>query len=474
MLDDRLSLETFTAVTILNGITNLIPVPLVNAAFVRFRIWALPDGNEKKVYDGEIIAVLLNIPHISTTKKVATNTLPYDSASGGALKLSPDKPLPGNEEESAALPLDFEFATYGFMPMVSALDLDVPHPYYDATDVAANLGLTNARNYTGTVAASTQVAVGVSEPIFNREHVTFSRNSVEFLLSHLRDIRLPNNQLPEVATIENRIYNFGTAQPNNPNINPPTGLQTPEIIDEDITITTNGTLWVNGNDRIAFTNNEDNNFNQLQSEFEVFIKTDHCDDNQTLIQVTDRGKFIIGDWTGGVQNKAKVYVQEDGIIEVGQRGEIVLDNRSKLIIENGGIINIQNRGMIQSKWNTDIIVKEGGVLKVESGGILRPQHNGKVIVEEGGQLILEAGAQVQLWDEANGEATIHIKNGGELVINGAFDFDGSGFFQFSSGNILTLNAPFVLQGKGNGHRFMQLNSDAELLIDRHFIELNHG
>ncbi|MEM6965474.1 MAG: T9SS type A sorting domain-containing protein, partial [Bacteroidota bacterium] len=130
---------------------------------------------------------------------------------------------------------------------------------------------------------------------------------------------------------------------------------------------------------------------------------------------------------------------------------------------------------------SNITVQNGGTLEVQNGGTLRLERGGKIVVEEGGTLIIQNGADIDLWwndfwyqGETLEGSSIHIQADGELVINGNFNFSGSGFFQFDNGNILTLNAPFVLEGTGKGNRFARLNNGATLNVSSGQLDWSYG
>ena len=119
----------------------------------------------------------------------------------------------------------------------------------------------------------------------------------------------------------------------------------------------------------------------------------------------------------------------------------------------------------------NLTISEGSQVVIRSGGLVNVKADSKLIIEEGGALIIEDGAIINL---QGNESSIHIKEGGELIINGESKLNGNGFFQFDEGNILTLNADFLLNGKGKSNRFIRLNQNATLDIGDNRIRLAHG
>ncbi len=139
------------------------------------------------------------------------------------------------------------------------------------------------------------------------------------------------------------------------------------------------------------------------------------------------------------------------------------------------VVNVNDGGrfILGSDPNDDsrkaiVTVRDGSTVHVKSGGTLRLTRNSQLIVEEGATLIIDDGARVDLWWS---ESTIRVK--GELVVNGEFEFSGSGFFQFDETNTLTLTDEFKLTGQNVNHRFIRINGGS-LNIGSHSLRLSHG
>ncbi len=121
-----------------------------------------------------------------------------------------------------------------------------------------------------------------------------------------------------------------------------------------------------------------------------------------------------------------------------------------------------------SSRKATVYVRTGSTVHVKSGGKLRLTRGSQLIVEEGATLIIDEGARVDLWWS---ESTIRVK--GELVVNGEFEFSGSGFFQFDPTNVLTLTDEFKLRGQNVDHRFIRINGGS-LNIGSHSLHLSYG
>ncbi len=107
------------------------------------------------------------------------------------------------------------------------------------------------------------------------------------------------------------------------------------------------------------------------------------------------------------------------------------------------IVTAQSGGQIgigEGNRTATLVVQSGSSVHIYSSGSLNIGAASQIIIENGGKLELEADADLQI----NGK--IVVKRGGELIINGTFQFSGSGYFEFDEGHIFTQNAPFVLGG----------------------------
>ena len=58
------------------------------------------------------------------------------------------------------------------------------------------------------------------------------------------------------------------------------------------------------------------------------------------------------------------------------------------------------------------------------------------------------------------------------MINGTFQFSGSGYFEFDEGHVFTQNAPFILGGSGQTHKIIQLNANANLNFTNNLVLRN--
>jgi Secretion system C-terminal sorting domain len=435
------TIQLFSAGTKLLDINNYFygigdsPISLFN---LNLKVWALPDGGQdKKVFEADKWIIILGIPFYTGGYKEISGALPYDSSPGGMREFDGDEP-----ETTTGLGfgkffiLDWNFTSFSFAPTISGLGMNVPHPYFDASDVETltGNGTTSLRSYVGSNMATTQF--GITQ--VNQEHVSLNSRNATFMIYYILDGYNLQTELIN-GLLDDRTYNFGETE-ELISYSAFDFRKTKDVIDYDITVSDIGKLWVNRTDIIGFTD-EMNPLNSNNSHFDLYIR-EHCVNGETTVILQNSGEMLIGDWDGST-NTASVY------------------------IEDGATILIKNGGFAEVDQNSKIIVNQGGTLKIESGGRLRATEGGQIIIEEGGTLEIDGGANIDLfWNASN----IHVK--GELIINGTFNFDGYGYFQFDNTHTLTLNADFVLSGQGSS--FIKLNAGTELNIGNRLIDLNYG
>ncbi len=424
---------------------------VVASALIRVVVRTTSDNSSsRQVYHRTLEETVFNVPVRSPTSKSLTNMQNFDNAPGGT-----------RGTEDFGDDLDFDIETYCFIPTVSALGMDLSNlnpP--NLNDVAATLatGGVGVRSYIGA-----EVANNSPHSSTNQDHVSLDANSAPFLLSLINEGQGLKNVL------EDRTYNFGQ------NFSLAHGVnldlfKTPSIIDHNLDVVSNGRLWVNRGDRIGYTDITTNVTNETPKDYPLYIQPDICNASPVTLNILSGGKFIIGDRS--ISNTGQVHVMPTSTIKVGDAGEVILEQEYDNFIsleggvdEDGVVANatmlIEEGGLVRAEWGSRIVVEDKGILHIKTGGTLSVSQYSDLEVKEGGTLIIEAGANIDLKDI---ESNIHIQAGGSLILNGIFNFSGSGFFQFDADHILTMNDVFKLEGAGKGNRMVQLNDGCVLDI----------
>ena len=401
-------------------------------------VWSLPvfPSSNTKIYHGKVRAFILGIPVIFTTRNVYVRNSPaLDSAPGSMEKIPTDWIAENNLEDIVSIP----FNSTCFVPTVSSLDIyetGYTHFYWILSNYESTVqNRTQLDRYIASVDASVNTFGFFQE---NQQHVSLdARNSLFFISETVGQSSLASSTL-----IEDRIYNFGNSADYYDPDDPSQLSETFNRITQDLTIGNNGQIWVNRDGRIDYTDILQNPPNTTNSSFELLIR-DNCSDN-TRLTVADGGEFRVG--------------QKDG---ASNTADVLLMEGSEIIIQDGGLIVVEE--------DSRIIIQDGATLIVEEGGRLRGTEGGQIVVEAGGVLQIDEGAFIDLhWHPSN----IHIQEGGELIYNGPFKFEGYGYFQFDKNHIFTQHAEFVLSGQND--RFIRLNKGAVLDINSYGIDLKNG
>jgi len=430
--------------------------------FVNVLARAVPDAtaaNDFEVYNGEIYnpTYLLTYSPIfpiflkrlgllgglgtifeNTYERLEVSGLvrPYDSAPGGQRILN-------NEDEIGE---NFDHDNHCFVPTISALALNIDdpdHPNHDLEDkvtILSELGLTTIRNYVGPTAPNPEVPGDMNA---NQNHgFEVSQESRDFIL--LGALGAEGTGLSGLANgiLANRTYNFGA---NTDNILNEALLSSPirrttTLIDHDLNISTNGRMWINQNDRVDFTDVSAHPFRTPGNTFDVCI-------------------------TAGCEVSPTVVVENNGEIHIGAGGSnpdtLTATDGTSLIMESGSFVYLEE--------DSKLVIQAGAHFHIKTGAQLRLEKGAQVIIEPGGLLTTEPECTIDLWyDNTN----IFIQ--GEWNYEGAFEFDGSGYFQFDPGHTLSLEATFKLTGQSKAQRFIQINNGAEVTIENFGIGLKTG
>ncbi len=445
-----------------------------------FEVRALPSPTQgnKFIYASLINAKLLGISIIVDVRgAIVGGTQPLDNASGGYIEIPTDDLAPCLSQI-----VTFDHTHFCFVPTVSSIEVG---PYVGTselsdvnTDVSNNAailasGLTTVDRF---VAFNDPVPSGAPPTSLNQGHISFSSDNTGTMLYELLSVASPS------GVLNNRTYNYGTSSIEAYNYsNPPNPIplkQTSNVIAGNLTIEGSGKVWINRNDRMAFTDDPGNPQVANPSSFQVFLSGEACNDDPTTVTVKSGGEISVGEWSSAANNVGMLNVGQRATLNIDRNGTVDVNDNARLFIENGGVTNVLNGGMLHVNWwEGKIRVRNGGVLRIHSGATLRVSNGAAVEVEAGGRLIIEPQAIVQLWGGGaqDGESRIHIQSGGELVINGTFDFSHNGYFRFDNGHLLTLGGGvFKLKGAGKQVRFIQLNNTHLVVTGNQLLDFKDG
>ncbi|MFK8056401.1 MAG: right-handed parallel beta-helix repeat-containing protein [Saprospiraceae bacterium] len=292
----------------------------------------------------------------------------------------------------------------------------------------------------------------------NHDHVVFTPQLVVFFLDRVLGAELPNLAPQGQNNFIDEQYNFGVA---------PEGRSTPTRIGGQITVTPVGQLTVTHDDRIFNSSDQANPFN-VATDFQLILSDGNCNVPLADITLQSGAQFTIGEnstrkATLTALPGTRVSVQGGGVFEVNSGSQAFFESDGPDGV--GGLV-VESGGLIHAKFGGDIIA-DGGTIRIRPGGQLRTSYASRIIARNGGKIILEDGALVQLWSgvDKEGDGTVWIQNGGELVIEGEYNFTGSGYWQFDNGNTVSGEGDLIIEGDGKEFRRMKVNTSAEVLLD---------
>ena len=394
------------------------------------------DNKDMIIHRNTLDWTVLGLVEVSASEslKIKEGFTIWDNAPGG-LRTFEDR-------ENGEIPNQYGwlYKSFCFIPTVSALDLrNVTDPFQTDLENIENT-IRNFAPQIRTYIGSTETSIQFEEEQTNQEHVSLNNQLATFLLGNLTPLTLNG------SVLNARTFNYGEGKYNN-NLPNGTPLTTSRNISDNIHIYNNGKLWINRNDKIAYTD-EPNLTNTAPKSFEVSLGKAFCDAEATEIAVDNGGEIFVGDRT--VSNIGVLTIHEGTTLKIGPGGRVTIDHLS------------------------NIMVKKGGTIKILSDGTLDVLGDGKLIVEEGGNLILENGSVLNLEKEMKTDMLPEdINTGSVVVLHGKIhtnedeiQVQGKGFIwvrEKSSFSSATKKIKFI--GHGNAYTAFRFDTETEMALD---------
>jgi hypothetical protein len=340
-------------------------------------------------------------------------------------------------------------------------------------------GATNSNPTSGSTAARTSISLDNSVqyngmPEFNQDHVSMNARLVDVVIDELGAFS-PLGVL-ESTLSSSQIYNFGkrvnTASAN-------AVYTTPTSIDQDLTIKSGAQLWINRNDRIAFTSNANNPQNNKPQLFVVTVPGAKCTGtNKVVVKIEEGGKILVGDnsiknlghliFTSGSElhnlsnngiifdNNSMFALQQSSLLEMGDNSTLLAKPKAKVLVDestihvrNGAVFTLSNGASLEAKGSSTVHFHEGATLRIEGNAFALIKANARLIFDKGVHVILDQP-----------DSKIRIE--GQMIVNGDIKFSGLGYFDFAGGpSQLTLGSGysiFNLQGFSKTNRFVFLST----------------
>lgn len=226
-----------------------------------------------------------------------------------------------------------------FIPTVSALDIqgigsDLIHPNLLNNDFSTTT-YDDINTQTGTVVVN-RIGGGTAI-VNNNSHVIMDFQNISLLLN---TAKVEGESLTNPLT--SRTYNFGegvgvTGSPFRPTI-------TPDYFKRNMHITGSGKVWINRNDRIAYTDVALNVANAIGTHFDVTMGKDLCSGAAREVLVNNGGELSIGQWSSG--NTGSLTLNDQTKLTIGSGGIVTLDEKSFITIKQGGTVEILPGGKL--------------------------------------------------------------------------------------------------------------------------------
>jgi hypothetical protein len=311
-------------------------------------------------------------------------------------------------------------------------------------------------------------------PEFNQDHVSMNTRLADVVVDELRAFS-PLGVL-ESTLSSSQIYNFGK-KANTASAN--AVYTTPSSIDQDLTIQSGAQLWINRNDRIAFTSNANNPQNSNPQFFVVIVPGSKCTGtNKVVVKIEEGGKLLVGDnsvknlghliFTYGSElhnlsnngivfdNNSMFALHQSSLLEMGTNSTLLAKPKAKVLVDestihvrNGAVFTLSNGASLEAKGNSTVHFHEGATLRIEGNAFALIKANARLIFDKGVHVILDQP-----------DSKIRIE--GQMIVNGDIKFSGLGYFDFAGGpSQLTLGSGysiFNLKGFSKTNRFVFLST----------------
>lgn len=278
-------------------------------------------------------------------------------------------------------------------------------------------------------------------------------------------------------------------------------FKTRNIIDFDLSIEDEGSLWVGRTGKIGYTNDIENPNNIIQHGMQLHIKKKPCILDTTVVSLINGGSIIVGQeevdhtaslsvWDSArlilrnlgvmtIDNKSEVNINKGGIINIGNGGKFELHAESVMHIYNGGKLVIDLGGKLIAEVKSKIYIHDGGTVHLLNGGILNLTEDAELIVEAHGKIIVDEGAILRLVDGVltdDGRCKITVKDNGIFRYNGEWKHQGNGYIQLDHNSKLDIDVDkdFSARGFMKEVRFLRLNQYCHLNIICQGVSLGRG
>jgi Secretion system C-terminal sorting domain len=367
--------------------------------------------------------------------------------------------------------------------LTSEFDIPITHFCFIPTVSSLGLPITTNISTPATTGAAARSSVSMnnsvpnsynSQPEFNQEHVIMDVRIADVIIDELKGSSTYDVLGSTLSS--SQIYNFGK-RVNNASSNAVSS--TPISINQDLTIKSGAQLWINRNDRIAFTSNANNPQNNKPQLFVVTVPGTKCTGtNKVVVKIEEGGKILVGDnsiknlghliFTSGSElhnlsnngivfdNNSMFALQQSSLLEMGDNSTLLAKPKTKVLVDestihirNGAVFTLSNGSSLEAKGSSTVHFHEGATLRIEGNAFALIKANARLIFDKGVNVILDQP-----------DSKIRIE--GQMIVNGDIKFSGQGYFDFAGGpSQLAMGSGysnFNLKGFSKTNRFVFLST----------------
>ena len=423
--------------SLVSSIANSLTITLLSMRLpsVLLDMRALPENgqNSALIYKRRIHNSILNIIPIFSRRVYrisGDDVRAYDSAPGGTA--DGDLPPVLNDVIVGSGGVVLDPFRFGFIPTFSSLDINSPQ-MFDFTADYSNVNEVVASQNT-TQDAYTGVTGGTPE---NQQHLDFRNGQTSILVSELIE-RRPTN----IWTGE---FNYGRSD-EIPAINQVLVNSTSDAIDYYLRV--QGSIGINQPGVIG----------------DINLPNAPAINDDEFFELTVRPGCVF---------RTTVTIENGGLIEVGneinpnKKGRLILENNSTIDVLAGGTLKLQDGG---SQIVVGGTVGSGleAIVRIRKDGILEIGDNSDMLIQQNGKIILDDGAIVKLQGT---DAEMRIL--GEMIYDKSIDFSGGGHFQFDGGSELSIVNGFYFNGSGMDATAWKINTNLITQMNNKLVDVKN-
>lgn len=297
-------------------------------------------------------------------------------------------------------------AMHNFIPSTSALDITFPDGY-----INYRMNIREAK----IMCNKWSPFAAYYAPTQNEGHVQITANNAKWIKRELRN----GNKTVEATSLKKvisggEIFNYG--------------VNTKDYYTNSFQVTNHGVLGICKSSATGYNNEP---APPGGAHFEVEGYNVYCD--PLLIEVSDRGKVIIGDWN---RNTGVLKISENSIFHLSNFAELIIYENSTLFIEKGSKLIIGKNALIDLQGKNSQIIIEGS-LEIEDDAIFSFKGEGQVFLKTS-EVLLGHHAKIEFVGKGMNDVVLLIDESKKIAF--PFQWNSENKFSVKDGKIELLGS----------------------------------